>query len=217
MAATRVEPQSCLATTSGDMKVAGLESEVRITRDRWGIPHIQASSVHDAFFGQGYAIAMDRQFQLELRRHQARGTAAALINGGFLAQDRANRRNGLGRLAATEWEAQSPEARMVLEAYGAGINAAIATQPRPFEFHLLDHEMAPWSPVDTLAIMKMVALGNQWVIAHPPGEAAGGEWHRRGAELAARPRPGHGPDHSVRRQVGVPGAPVPSRDRGWHR
>jgi hypothetical protein len=51
---------------------------------------------------------------------------------------------------------------MVLEAYAAGVNAAIATQPKPFEFELLEHTMEPWSPIDTLSIMKMVAVGNQW-------------------------------------------------------
>jgi penicillin amidase len=162
MTATRVRPEECLARIEGVVEVRGLQAPVRIVRDRWGIPHIRASSLADAFFGQGYAIAQDRLFQLELRRRQANGAAAGLINKGFLAQDRSNRRTGFRRLAEREWEAQTPESRLVLEAYAAGVNAAIETQPRPYEFELLDHTMAPWSPVDTLAVMKMVALGNQW-------------------------------------------------------
>ncbi|HXH21490.1 MAG TPA: penicillin acylase family protein [Dehalococcoidia bacterium] len=162
MTATSVRPEDCLARTAGEVEVRGLLAPVRIVRDRWGIPHIRASSVADAFFGQGYAIGQDRMFQLELRRRQARGTTAAFINKGFLAQDRSNRRTGFQRLAEQEWEAQSAESRLVLEAHAAGVNAAIETQPRPYEFELLGHSMAPWSPVDTLAIMKMVALGNQW-------------------------------------------------------
>ena len=162
MTLIRVRPEQCIARTAGEITVRGLDGPVRVVRDRWGIPHIKATSLHDAFFGQGYCIAQDRLFQLELRRRQARGTAAAFINKGFLAQDRMNRRTGFQRLAEREWAAQSAEARQVLQAYAEGVNAALDTQPRPFEFELLDHDMEPWSPVDSLAIMKMVALGNQW-------------------------------------------------------
>jgi acyl-homoserine lactone acylase PvdQ len=129
MTTTRVRPEECLSRIDGEVRVKGLDATVRIVRDSWGIPHIKASSLVDAIFGQGYAIAQDRLFQLELRRHQARGATAAFINKGFLAQDRANRRTGLARLAETEWEAQSAESRRS-EAYSAGVNAGIATQPR---------------------------------------------------------------------------------------
>lgn len=162
MTATRVRPEDCLPKIEGEIAVKGVEGLVRVVRDRWGIPHIRAASVWDAFFGQGYAIAQDRLFQLELRRQMAFGQAAAFLNRGLLAGDRNNRRTGFGRHAAGEWQAQSPDSRLVLEAYAAGVNAAIVSQPQPFEFEVLSHEMAPWSPVDTLAIMKMVALGNQW-------------------------------------------------------
>jgi penicillin G amidase len=162
VSASDVRPEDCLARIDGEVRVQGLLAPVRVVRDRWGIPHIKAESLADAFFGQGYCIAQDRLFQLELRRQMAYGRAAAFLNEGLLAQDRANRRTDFLGHARREWEEQSGESRVVLEAYAAGINAAIATQPRPYEFHLLDHGMEPWSPVDTLAIMKMVALGNQW-------------------------------------------------------
>ncbi len=162
MAATQVRPEDCLAQTDGEITVDGLDGPLRIVRDRWGIPHIRAGSARDAFFGQGFCVGQDRLFQLELRRQMARGTAAAFLNRGLLRADVSNRRIGFARHSEREWDVQSPEARMILEAYAAGVNAAIAAGPRPYEFHLLEHEMAPWSPVDTLAIMKMVAVGNQW-------------------------------------------------------
>jgi penicillin G amidase len=162
MTVQMVRPEECLAQIEGEVTVAGLEAPVRIVRDRWGIPHIEARSARDAFFAQGYAIGQDRLFQLELRRQMAHGRAATFLNRGLLAADRINRKIGFLRHAEREWAVQSPQARMILEAYSAGINAAIATQPRPYEFHVLGHEMAPWSPVDTLAIMKLVAVGHQW-------------------------------------------------------
>ena len=162
MAANGVRPEECLAQTDGELQVQGLDGPVRIVRDRWGIPHIDASSAHDAFFGQGYCMAQDRAWQIELYRQMAHGRAAALLNRGLLGRDRLNRRLGYGRYAALEWEAQRPRSRMILQAYADGINAAIETNPAPYEFRVLEHEMQPWHPIDSLAVVKMVNGGNHW-------------------------------------------------------
>ena len=48
------------ATASGQTReatVRGIAAPLDIAIDRWGIPHISAGSVNDAFFGQGYAAA----------------------------------------------------------------------------------------------------------------------------------------------------------------
>jgi penicillin amidase len=85
----------------------------------------------------------------------------------LLRRDQQNRRLRFGADAEREWDAQSARARTILEAYAAGVNAAIATNPLPYEFHVLDdkeepHRMQPWRPVDSLAILKMVAAGATW-------------------------------------------------------
>ena len=36
-----------LPLTQGTLRVPGLQSPVRIHRDRWGIPHIEADNEHD--------------------------------------------------------------------------------------------------------------------------------------------------------------------------
>ena len=51
---------------------------MEILRDRWGIAHIYAQNEHDLFFAQGYNVARDRLFQLELWRRQATGTMAEI-------------------------------------------------------------------------------------------------------------------------------------------
>ncbi|MFQ5380279.1 MAG: penicillin acylase family protein [Dehalococcoidia bacterium] len=157
-----MEPRDCLAVQDGEIEVSGLEGTLTITRDRWGIPHIRAGSAHDAFFGQGFCMAQERAWQIEMIRQMAHGRAAALLNRGLLNLDKQARRQGYGRLAAAEVGHQTPEAREALEAYAAGINAAIDTQPTPFELRSVEREMAPWSPVDSLAIIKLVNDGMQW-------------------------------------------------------
>jgi penicillin amidase len=162
MTTTDVRPEDCLAQTEGEVRIEGLEGEVRIVRDRWGIPHIKASSARDAFFAQGFCMGQDRAFQIELYRRMAHGTSAAMLNKGLLQRDIQNRRLGFGRYAEREWAAQSERAREILQAYADGISAAIATQPTPYEFRVLDWTMEPWSPVDSLAVIKMVNSNNQW-------------------------------------------------------
>ena len=51
MPKTNVRPEDCLATHEGEASVAGADGPIRIVRDRWGIPHVEAQSARDAFFG----------------------------------------------------------------------------------------------------------------------------------------------------------------------
>ncbi len=170
--AQTLNPEDCLAIHDGEVSVTGLRRPVTVVRDRWGIPHIRAENEHDAFFAQGFCIAQDRAWQIELIRHMAHGRAAALLNRGLLGLDMQNRALGFSRYAEAEWKEQSPEAKATLEAYAAGINAAIRTQPVPFEFRAIGHEMAPWSPVDSLAIIKLVNSGQQWASKLKFGQVA---------------------------------------------
>ncbi len=167
-----MKPEECLAVHSGETRVDGLDGPITIVRDRWGIPHIRAGSTHDAFFAQGFCMAQDRAWQIELIRQMAHGRAAGLLNRGLLGLDIQNRTLGFGRLAEAEWAQQGAGARLVLEAYAAGINAAIRTQPVPFEFRAIGHEMQPWSPVDSLAIIKLVNSGQQWASKLKFGQVA---------------------------------------------
>ena len=151
-----------LPQIDGELAVEGSDAPITITVDRWGVPHARAQSARDAFFAQGYCMGQERGWQIELYRHMAHGRAAALLNKGLLRIDRLNRTLGFGRDAAREWEVQSDDARMILQAYADGVNAAVAAGPAPVEFGLLEHEMQPWTPVDSLAILKMVSANIQW-------------------------------------------------------
>src|SRR6266513_2795683 len=42
-----------LPQTSGRIAIEGLTGDVDVLRDRWGVPHILASSAHDVYFTQG--------------------------------------------------------------------------------------------------------------------------------------------------------------------
>src|ERR1700761_7745110 len=69
----------------------GLSQPVEIIKDRWGISHIYAKSEEDLFFAQGYNVARDRLFQLEMWRRQATGTVAEILGRQEVERDLGNR------------------------------------------------------------------------------------------------------------------------------
>src|SRR5690606_40876834 len=58
---------------NGEIGVDGLHEPVTIHRDRWGIPHIMATSDHDLFFAQGFVHAQERFWQMDFWRHIGSG------------------------------------------------------------------------------------------------------------------------------------------------
>ena len=62
-----------------------------ITRDAYGVPHVQADTASDVWAGMGYACAQDRLFQLDYDRRRACGRWAeiagpAAVGGDVLAR-----------------------------------------------------------------------------------------------------------------------------------
>jgi penicillin amidase len=155
--------RSRLPPIDAQIRVAGIEREVLIHRDKWGIPHIQAASRNDLFFAQGYIHAQDRLWQMELNRRAAAGKLAAVVGSVALETDRLSRTLGFARLAAGTWDNSGDTVRADVEAYTAGINAQLGdAQKLPLEFTLLRHEPAPWAPLDTVAFARLMA----WTLSH---------------------------------------------------
>jgi penicillin amidase len=149
-----------LPQTSGEVQVTGIESDVRIGRDALGVPRIVAGSRADLAFGQGFCLGQDRFAQLEFFRRAASGRVAEFAGRPGLKTDRLMRTLGLHRSAAREAAALGASDRELLDAYAAGVNAAVAAaRALPLELQIARIEPEPWSAVDSLAIGKLIALG----------------------------------------------------------
>jgi len=149
-----------LADYDEDATVQGLTGEVDIVRDTDAIPHIFASNKLDGLFGLGYAHAQDRLWQMEFQRRVGHGRLSEIFGSATLAQDRFLRTVGFGRAARSAWEHLPADTRQQLEAYVAGVNAFIGThhgRRLPPEFTLLRFEPEPFSGVDVLVWVKMMA------------------------------------------------------------
>lgn len=161
-----------LPTVEGTASSRGLARPVRICRDDWGVPHVEAHDDADLFFGFGYATAQDRLFQLDFQRRKALGRLAEILGPEAVEFDLLYRTIGLPRIAQAEWEALPQEVRKLLDSYTAGVNAYIsaAADRLPIEFDLLDYRPEPWSPTDSLAIageFRWYLTGRFPVIAIP--------------------------------------------------
>ncbi len=152
-----------LPKLEGNLELAGLEGAVEVLRDRYGVPQIFAENERDLFFGQGYVHAQDRFFQMEIGRRAGHGRLSELLGESALELDRLSRTIGFSRTSTSE-KAPPPEALQALEAYSAGVNARLATEPLPPELLLLRHIPDPWTPSDTAvwSVVMAWSLSATW-------------------------------------------------------
>jgi penicillin amidase len=159
------------APQQNSIQIQGIKGRVTIRRDERGIPYVEAQNDEDLYFGQGYATAADRLWQMDLFRRTARGELAEVLGAGpnnsALDQDRLHRTYGFAQSAEAELAQASPKARAALEAYARGVNAyAASLDPKsmPPEFQILSYSFRPWTPTDTLVVVKIFfeALSDTW-------------------------------------------------------
>src|SRR5437588_11544620 len=89
-----------LPRTEGTLTVPALRAAVRLRRDRWGVPHIDADDDRDAAFAVGFCHGQDRAFQLETLLRAGRGTLSELVGPDALPIDRLSARLGFHPAAA---------------------------------------------------------------------------------------------------------------------
>src|SRR5271155_4981746 len=139
------------ALPSEKLVLAGLQQPVEILRDRWGISHIYAKNEHDLFFAQGYNVARDRLFQLELWRRQATGTIAEIQGEIALRRDIGARLLRFRGDMTRELGRYHPRGLEIVGAFVEGINAFIAQSEQtpsrlPIEFKILGIKPGRWTP-----------------------------------------------------------------------
>lgn len=147
--------------TSGRLRVLGLESRVEIQRDSRGVPHVEAGSEGDAWFGLGFVHAQDRAAQMLWLRRLSRGRTAELLGESGLPVDRLARTLGIGRLADAQVERLDPGVREVLESYSRGVNAHLSrlrsgSVAPPVSLVEPPALVEDWTPGDSLALVKLL-------------------------------------------------------------
>jgi penicillin amidase len=148
-----------LPLLDGQLQLPGLTAPVLVRRDVHGIPHIQAANMDDLLEAQGFVVAQDRLWQMDMARRFAAGELAELLGSSVVEHDKLQRILQI-RPAAEQLTATMPEdQRRLLEAFARGVNAYIAGHQDnlPAEFRLLGYKPRPWQPVDSwLVTLNMV-------------------------------------------------------------
>jgi penicillin amidase len=143
---------AAVARLDGVVRLPELQAPVQIVRDERAIPHIIARNEHDLFFAQGFAEGSDRLFQIDLTRHAVYGRLAEWFGGRALPADERSRIIDVRGIVARQFAKLAPRQRAQVQAFSDGINAAMRTQPLPFEYRLLVLRPELWHPQDSLAV-----------------------------------------------------------------
>lgn len=126
----------------------------RLFRDAYGVPHLQARSVHDLARGQGEVTARDRTWQVEWLRLRATSGTGAVVGGDLAdAWDGLAARMRVVETAQRAFAGCSSETQSFLASYADGVNAGLAdtTAGEVPELVHLAHRPAEWEPWMPLA------------------------------------------------------------------
>ena len=146
------------------VSLAGARAAIEIVEDELGVPHVRAASKHDAFFGQGYLVARDRLFQMDIDYRRDMGRMAEAFGPRFVAADKAARLFHYRGDIDAELAAIPSDVLECARGYVAGVNARIdeimadPTQ-MPLEYGILRISPLRWN-IDALIRRRGVGMGD---------------------------------------------------------
>jgi penicillin amidase len=159
-----VRARDVLSPIHGRLVVTGLKEPVNVLRDRWGVAHIYAKNQHDLFFAQGFVVAQDRLFQMEMWKRAGKGRLAEVLGPSAVQRDINARLLRYRGDMKSEYVSYSPDTEEILRAFTDGINAEMRSLKAkggpglPIEFQLAGFEPEPWKPEDCLNRMAAFSM-----------------------------------------------------------
>lgn len=145
--------------------VPGLDGETRIAWYDHGLAVIEAGSERDAHAALGYVHGFQHTWNVLLWRQAAAGRLAEWFGDDLLPIDELVHRLALPEMARQSYARLSDEERALLEAYAAGLNAALSNDAVTANAFVLHRERPePWEPWQSLAVERLFA----WLATTPP-------------------------------------------------
>ncbi len=152
-----------LAQIGGELDVPGLREPVEVIRDEWGIPHIYAQNDDDLFLAQGYVMAQDRLWQMEMWRRWHEGRLSEIFGPEAFDYDLRTRQMMFrGPWDESEWTSYHPDGERIFTAYANGVNAYISQNRDnlPVEFQLTGVQPDPWTAKTVVLRWAQVGLSS---------------------------------------------------------
>ena len=147
------------AKYDGEVGLSGLNKQVVVERDNYGVPIIKADNRLDASRAMGYLHAQERYFQMDLLRRKSAGELSEIIGPKTLDVDKKIRLHQL-RKHSKEIISNMPEAEIaILEAYTEGVNTGLDDlKVKPWEYFLLSSEPKEWLMEDSILVSYIIFI-----------------------------------------------------------
>jgi penicillin amidase len=144
----------------GEVSLSILEEPVTLKRDANGIPYLYAQSFEDLIRAQGYVMAKDRIFQVELYRALIKGEMATYLGENLIASDTKMKVLGLYDNAVRHAKLLDTDSRNYLSLYAEGYNVYLETKQDefPVELGLLGLKPSPMKVEDMLSVQHYVGF-----------------------------------------------------------
>lgn len=164
-------------------RLPGLRGRVEVARDAYGIPHFYADNLHDLALVQGYVVARDRFWLMDVFRRLAEGKLSTLVGALPILLDvdtlyRSINLTDEGELVYEKmYESMDAQGRELVGAYSLGVNLYLehaeakrygARFPPEYNelvlgmlFHPTPQDIPRWTPGDSLAIGRL----QQWMLS----------------------------------------------------
>ncbi|NAY90814.1 penicillin acylase family protein [Muricauda sp. JGD-17] len=145
---------------SGEKTLPGLQEDVNVHFDTFGIPHIYAENEPDALRALGYVHAQDRLWQMELLRRLAKGELSEVFGPDLVDTDKFFLSLGIDEHTNQTVSQLDKEDEMVVlcQFYLDGINAFIEEGPTPVEFYLTGIDKRPFLLEDVYNVVGYMAF-----------------------------------------------------------
>ncbi len=142
-----------------EIELDGIEAEVSIYWDEFGVPHIFGASDQDLYFAMGYVHAQDRLWQMTISQMAAEGRFAEFFGADLVDFDKYQRTLGFWKVAGEILSTEiNPDELERLQAYSNGVNTFVSKNSNrlPVQFALSGMEPIEWTPQHSVAIVRLM-------------------------------------------------------------
>jgi len=147
-----------------NVQLKGLKEEVKVFRDKFGIPHIIAKNEDDLYRVTGYIIAQDRMWQMDLLRRVTQGRLSEIFGDDMIGADKLFRALRIPDKSDIILAESDKRVIKALEAFSDGINQYIKNDNLSFEFKVLGYKPDKWKPKHSINLIGYMAwdLSSAW-------------------------------------------------------
>lgn len=146
-----------------DTDLKGLSAPVEVFVDISGVPHIFAKNEADLYLVQGYLIASQRLFQMDVYSRTSIGRISELVGPKTLGMDRFFTRFGMRKAESDARDVllENPQTKMMVESFVSGTNQwmdRLTNATLPPEYKILAAYPQPFSPAIVSSMAKTMGF-----------------------------------------------------------